>query len=190
MTVLVFGGKGRTGQKIVELLKNSDVKIFEGDVLNYEEVSQALLNTDVVASVLGHVKGSDNRVQTKGMLNIVKSMQEHGVKRIISLTGTGVRFTGDKISLVDRVLNLSIRIIDKHRVLDGIEHAEVLKNSDLDWTVLRVLKLSNGKADSNWQLTAHGPAKLLIARESVALAFKELIENNSFIKQAPVISKR
>ena len=56
--------------------------------------------------------------------------------RLISLTGTGVRFPGDKITLIDRILNLSISIIDPKRIKDGKNHVTLLKNSDLDWYVM------------------------------------------------------
>jgi len=127
-------------------------------------------------------------VQTSAIQKVVAAMSELGVKRIVSLTGTGVRFPGDNISLVDRFLNLSIGIIDPARVKDGKNHVDVLKASGLDWTVIRVLKLQN-TPPRPFALSEHGPTRWYVSRQEVAQAVLQVLEQHSFIKQAPIIGK-
>ena len=115
-------------------------------------------------------------------------MKELDIKRLVSLTGTGVRFSADKISLIDRILNLSISIIDPARVKDGKNHVEVLKRSALDWTVIRVLKLQN-VPPKPFELREHGPTKWYVGRQEVAQAVLQVLEQRSFIKQAPIIGR-
>jgi hypothetical protein len=115
-------------------------------------------------------------------------MQGLNIIRIVSLTGTGVRFPGDKITIVDRILNLSISIIDPARVKDGKNHVEVLKASNLDWTIIRVLKLQNVQPRP-FKLLENGPTKWYVGRTEVAKAVLEVLEQGSFIKQAPIIGK-
>ncbi len=100
-----------------------------------------------------------------------------------------MRFAGDKITLIDRFLNTAVGVIDPNRVNDGREHVEVLKHSDLDWTVVRVLKLQN-VSPKPISLTEHGPTKIYVSREDVAAAVLEVLENHSFIQLAPIISAR
>lgn len=206
MKIAVIAANGRSGQAFVEAALNaghtiragvrgksqlkphSNLTVVECDATNEAQLKNLLAGQEAVASFIGHVKGSEPNVQTIAIQKVVDVMKELGVKRLVSLTGTGVRFPGDKISLIDRFLNLSISVIDPARVKDGKNHVEVLKNSALDWTVIRVLKLQN-VPPKPFSLREHGPTKWYVGRQEVAQAVLQVLEQRSFIKQAPIISK-
>ena len=204
MKIAVVAADGRTGRAFVKValaaghsvragVHRKDVfgpreglEIVVCDATNEQQVEALLKGQDAVATFIGHVKGSPANVQTEAMETLIKVMNAHGMKRIVSLTGTGVRFPGDKITLTDRVLNLSITIIDPLRVKDGKHHAEVLKMSGLDWTIIRVLKLQN-TTPKPFLLREHGPTKPYVSREEVASAALQVLQNASFIRKSPII---
>lgn len=188
--ILVFGAHGRTGKQFAALQDQKDLIEYPGDILDSQLVDSYVSQADVIVSLVGHVKGSKPLMQTHGIQNIIEAMQKHGKRRIISLTGSGVRCTGDTIPLWDYVLNIGILIIDKKRVEDGRGHVSALQASNLDWTVLRVLKLRNGIARHNWKLTQHGPVQLLSTRADVALAIDQILKDNSFIGQMPLMTSK
>ena len=206
MKIAVIAANGRSGQAFVEaaltaghsisagvrgksyLKSHPSLTVVECDATNEAQLENLLSGQEAVASFIGHVKGSEPNVQTIAIQKVVDVMKALGVKRLISLTGTGVRFPGDKISLIDRFLNLSISIIDPARVKDGKNHVEVLKASDLDWTVIRVLKLQN-VPPKPFTLLEHGPTKWYVGRQEVAQAVLQVLEQRSFVKQAPIIGK-
>lgn len=206
MKIAVIAANGRSGQAFVEaaltaghsisagvrgknyLKSHPNLTVVECDATNETQLDNLLSGQEAVASFIGHVKGSEPNVQTIAIQKVVDVMKSLGVKRLISLTGTGVRFPGDKISLIDRFLNLSISIIDPARVKDGKNHAEVLKASDLDWTVIRVLKLQN-VPPKPFTLREHGPTKWYVGRAEVAQAVLQVLEQSSFVKKAPIIGK-
>jgi putative NADH-flavin reductase len=209
MNICVFGADGRTGVEVVRYSKDKgynvtafvynknakdylpeNIKIVQGDVLKYEDVRNAISESDAVISVIGHIKNSDPLMQTKGIQNIVKAMKETGVKRIISLTGTGVRINGDTPSLLDKLLNMALKIIDPKRIIDGIEHAKVLQNSNLDWTIVRVLKLSQkDKVFKDYKITQGGPAEFPTSRKKIARILIDLISDTYHIHKMPIVSK-
>jgi putative NADH-flavin reductase len=206
--ICVFGADGRTGVEVVKdavakghnvtafiydsrnaVNFDKKVKIICGNVLDYYAVFKAVADVDVVISVVGHIKGSDPRMQTKGIANIIKAMKKSFVLRLVSLTGTGVRVEGDKPSVIDLILNTAIKFIDPERIKDGIEHAEEIKKSDLDWTILRVLKLNDKVSDKvDYKLTEHGPAELTTSRSKVAKIMVDLATSDNFINKMPVSS--
>lgn len=208
MKICIFGADGRTGVEVVRYAKErgfdvvafvynpqadkylpKDINIKKGDVMNYDAVIDAVRGSDAVISALGHIKNSDPLMQTKGITNIIKAMQETDIKRIISLTGTGVRLPNDKPSLIDQILNFIIKKIDPDRINDGIEHALALQKSDLDWTVVRVLKLTeNQKQVANYKLTEGGPAELKTSRKKIGMILVDLIQDHKYIKKMPVVS--
>lgn len=162
--------------------------MVECDATKKEDMINLIKGSDAVVSLIGHVKGSPADVQTMSISNAVTAMKALGIKRIVSLTGTGVRLDGDKITLADRFLNLGVRIVDPKRVKDGLEHFKVLRESGLDWTVIRVLKLQNLKP-AKFQLREHGPTKVVVSRKEAAEAILMVLVDGAFIKAAPIISK-
>jgi len=206
MKIAVIAANGRSGKMFVEeaLAKGHAVKagIFgsnnlkphehlttlQCDATDSQALAQLLTGQDVVVSFIGHIKGSPPHVQANAMRTLVGVMKDLGLTRVVSLTGTGARFDGDRIPFIDMILNLGISIIDPARVNDGREHVQVLKDSDLDWTVIRVLKLQN-VAPKPFKLTLHGPTKWYVGRQEVAQAALQVLEQNSFLRQAPIISK-
>lgn len=207
MKIAVIAADGRTGRIFVERALQAGHTIRAGiyrednfsphekltvvrcDATKNEEMRLLIHEQDAVISFIGHIKGSSPLVQTDAMRVLIQVMETENVSRLVSLTGTGVRFTGDNITLVDRVLNMTIRLIDPARVRDGIEHVAVLKRSTLDWTVLRVLKLQNTRPTA-FRLSEHGPTKPYVSRDEVAKAALQVLEKGTFIRQAPILSKK
>ncbi|MDB5162618.1 MAG: putative NADH-flavin reductase [Candidatus Saccharibacteria bacterium] len=206
MRIAVIAANGRLGKAFVEaalkdghnvrggvrgvnsLAPHPSLEIFECDATKADDLRVLLQSAEVVVSAIGHVEGSAPDVQTRATEVISSAMDELGIKRYVDVTGTGVRFAGDKITLIDRFLNMGVGFVDPNRVKDGRDHQEVLKASDLDWTTIRVLKLQN-VAMKPFSLTLHGPTKPYVGREEVAQAMLEAIEQNSFIQQSPILSK-
>ncbi len=204
-TVAVLGADGRSGQECVKALLAAGYAVQAGvhsgqlpdhdhltqqrcDVMNEAEVRSLVQGADVVVSLIGHGKNSPEDLQTTAMRNCIKALEDTPSVRLISLTGTGVRMPADKPTLIDRILNISIKLIDPNRIIDGIEHAKVLQSSSLDWTILRVLKLTDGKHVGQPILTSGGPAELFTPRSRVAASIVQILKDDSYHRAAPIIS--
>ena len=205
MIISVIGATGKTGREFVQLaLENGhqiragvhnthsladkeNLTLVECDATDKQQVEKLLKGSDAIVSLIGHGRKSPKNVQTDAIKAVIEVCEKLKIKRLVSLTGTGVRFDGDKINLTDKILNFSISHIDPARVNDGVKHVEVIKKSHLDWTVIRVLKLTNG-SPKKYRLSQNGPTKILVSRAEAAHACLEVIENSSFIKKAPIIS--
>jgi putative NADH-flavin reductase len=204
MRIAVIAANGRSGRAFVSFALESGHTISAGvrhastmepherlelitcDATQKDELKRLCKDCDVVVSFIGHVRGSTADVQTVAMKNCIKVMEELNITRLVSLTGTGIRFEGDKIPLIDKILNVAIKVIDPKRIKDGKNHATILKKSTLDWTLIRALKLQNSEFRP-YELLEHGPPKIFCSRAEVAHATLEVIEKKSFIKKAPII---
>jgi len=208
MKICIFGADGRTGVEVVNYAKSQGFEIVafvysntsnkylpegitikSGNVMDYDSVRDAVSGCNAVISALGHIKGSDPLMQTKGITNITKAMKESGIRRILSLTGTGARVANDSPSAIDRLLNVIVKAVDPDRVNDGVQHVKVLQDSGLDFTVVRVLKLSKKDTEvKGYKLTEGGPAELQTSRKKVAQVLVDLVNNTEYIGKLPVIS--
>lgn len=206
MRIAVIAANGRAGQAFVHAALDAghDVRAgirgddpFEAhehltsvqcDATKPDDVAVLLRSSDAVVSLIGHIRGSSANVQTAATKTVLDEMKRRGLKRIISLTGTGVRIDGDKPGIIDKLANLFIARVDPNRVNDGIGHVKVLQTSETDFTVVRVLKLTNGRS-TEFDLTEHGPAAHFTSRREVAQAIIECLEDNRFLRKYPVISQ-
>lgn len=206
MNIAVVAANGRSGRAFVEaalaaghmvragvrtpanatFTPHALLTVVKCDATVQEDVSALIKDQDAVVSMIGHVRGSAADVHIRAITCVIQAMGEQGVTRLVSLTGTGVRFAGDEVTLVDRFLNKVIELTGLSFCKDGIQHVEYIKQSELDWTIIRALLLTNNEA-APFQLKEHGPAKLFVSREEVALAALQVLEKHTYIKQAPII---
>lgn len=206
MKIAVVSANGRSGQAFVELALKAGHEVVAGvyghhdlpdhspnlqimscDATDEADLEHLFAGVDAVASFIGHGKDSSPDVQTDAMRHIINVMKKLKVKRIVSLTGTGVRRRGDIIPLFDKIINSGVMVWDPARVTDGRNHVGVLEKSRLDWTVIRVLKLSNSDPKP-FALRDHGPTKLFTSRHEVAQAVLQVLEDGSFIEKCPIIT--
>ena len=205
MQIAVIAAQGRSGQAFVKealaaghtvragvrgdspFKEDKNLTIVQCDATDVSQVTQLIDHCDAVVSLIGHVKGSSDFVQAEATEAIVTAMEVAGVKRFVSLTGVGVWVQGDRFKGPINILNAISAKLGVKRFDDGVKHVEVLHASTLDWTVMRVLLLSDGEPGA-FKLTPHGFAKVPTPRREVARAILEVLEQASFIRQYPVIS--
>jgi len=207
-TIALFGATGKTGRLVLEraLSAGHDVRalvqdpgklatssgklaVIKGDVLDADRVGQTVVGADVVLSLFGHVGSSPKRLQTDGTRLIVEAMHRHGVKRLVSLSGGGLRDQQDQPKLADRAIRLLLRMMAGHVLADAEGHLRVLQASGLDWTVARAPRLLETPATGSYRVGQVGVnASTKISRADFADFVLTQVEDRSFIRQMPFVS--
>lgn len=173
-----------------EVLKNR-VVVMLGDVLIAAAVAAAIKDSDAVISTIGHVRSSAADMQTQGIKNIISGMKIYSVKRLISLTGAGVPVEGDHPGFIDSLMNLGLKILTPNRIQDGIDHVEEIKKSDLDWTVVRTpLQVNSAAKGYNVGKVGDSHIGFKVSREDIAQFMLDILRDNSYIHDLPVISSK
>ena len=208
MRVAIFGASGRTGRPLVEqaLAAGHEVKalvrdpsklqkggerlvVIRGDVLDAARVEETIAGTDAVLSALGQTKGSTRDVQTRGTENIVAAMERHGVRRLVSLTGAGVRNPRDEPKLVDRAITFLLRRLQPDVLEDGVRHAEVIKASGLEWVIVRGPRLTEGPKKGGYRVGMVGKnSGTQISRADLAEFMLAQLTTDTHLRQTPVVS--
>ena len=207
--IALFGGSGQTGRLFLEqalengytvkaLVRNptkfniehSKMKIIKGDVLNETNVDMVVAGSDIVVSLFGHVKDSPEWLQSDGTKNIVKSMKKHGVKRIISLSGGGLPFPEkDQPKFADKMIRTIMKIAVPKILNDAIKHHQILKESGLDWVIVRGPRLTNEPRQGKYRVGWVGVnASTKIGRADLADFILSQVEDESFNRQMPFVS--
>ncbi|MEQ8705513.1 MAG: SDR family oxidoreductase [Phaeodactylibacter sp.] len=207
-SIALFGGTGRTGKEFlkkalakghkVRMLARTPAKVntssaqlevVEGDVLNPEDVKKTVAGTDIVVSLFGHVKGSPKWLQSDGTFNILSAMKEHRADKIISLSGGGLPYEKDQPKFADKMIRLIMKVAVPKVLNDAIRHAEILKESDKEWIIVRGPRLTDEPEKGNYRVGWVGVnASTSIGRADLADFLVKQVEDNQFNQQMPFVS--
>lgn len=208
MRIALFGATGKTGSEFLKVALENEhsiralvrtptkltvpsekLEIIQGDVLNYNDVEDTVEKADVVVSLFGHVKGSPAHLQTKGTENIIKAMKKHQVKRIISLSGGGLPYEKDQPKFPDKMIRFIMKVAVPKVLNDAIDHAEVLKKSETEWTIVRGPRLTEEPRKGHYREGWVGVnASTKVGRADLADFIMKEVENPAYKHQMPFIS--
>jgi putative NADH-flavin reductase len=205
--IIIFGATGGTGQQLVkqslemghrvtafvrnpEKLKLSDnsLNIFQGDVLNFENVSKAIKNQDVVLCSIGIPASDKSALRANGTANIIKAMENNGVKRLICQTSLGY---GDSKEILPLYMKyIIVPIILKNAFKDHESQEAKIEQSSLDWIIVRPGNLTNEIKTGNYKygFNYNDKIKLKVSRADVAMFMLSQIENLEYLRKKVGIS--
>ncbi|HYL08234.1 MAG TPA: NAD(P)-binding oxidoreductase [Candidatus Udaeobacter sp.] len=186
MKLVVLGGTGRTGQLVVEQalaaghtvtalvrspeklpVRSSGLRIVAGEATDAGDLAQAMAGADAVISALGG-SGSVIADSTRA---IVKAAHQTGVERIVVLSSFLVET--DRMAPLPRLL---IGLARSSVIKDKRAGEELLRQSDLDWTVAYASRLTDGAASGHVEARAEGTRRRISERISRADVAEWLIE--------------
>ncbi|HXV13560.1 MAG TPA: SDR family oxidoreductase [Candidatus Krumholzibacteria bacterium] len=206
MRILVIGATGGTGREIVKQAlerghhvvalarKPSHVKIedprlrvAEGDVMGPDSLDAAMANVDAVVCALGHKRWlGPSRILSAGTRNVVRAMEKHGVKRLVVETALGVGDSAGRLGLYYTLF--TIPFILPFYWYDKGRQERVVRDSSLDWVIVRPAQLTNGRKRGTYR---HGPRvgnyiwSVSISRADVADFMLNQLGETPYLRQAP-----
>lgn len=173
--VIILGANGNIATHVINLVSSRDdikltlfarnkrklrtnnlanARIVEGDVLNYEQLKAAIAGQDIVyANLAGDLEQMAR--------NIVKAMDENGVKRLIFISSIGIYDTPLR------------SVLKPYR-----KAADVIEASDLEYTILRPTWFTNVD-EVDYELTEKGkPEKgSVVSQKSLATVIEKIIDS-------------
>lgn len=208
MNVLVFGASGATGREVVKRaldrghavsafvrdpdklqIKHARLAAMAGDVTEHASVERAVRGVDAVASALGSGNSlSSHPALVDGIRNIVRAMEQAGVRRFVYLSMLGVDGSGRQLGLVDRCVVLPLLL--RNVVRDHAEQETIIQRSALDWVILRPPRLTNGRYTGRYRSGEDIRAKTLLAsisRADVADFMVKQLTDDRYVHETPAV---
>ena len=216
MKVLLLGATGRTGALILEELlqhghivhalvrdenkvkaTSSALTVFEGSTLDGQALNAAMQGCEAIISALNISRHSDfpwsalrtpENFLSATITKVISEANQHQIKRVIVISAWGVNETRTHIPWWFRWTIDHSNI--KYAYRDHEQQEELLKQSDLDWTVIRPAGLVNSAVIKPVKISLNNSPKpsLIISRKSVATFTINVLEQGLYVRQAPVIS--
>ena len=202
MKVAIFGASGQTGLFLVERalvqnhqvaafvrtpetfpLRHEKLKVLTGDVRSREAVAQAIEGADAVICAVGE-RMKSSRVGSQATENIIAAMKQHGVRRLVAVTGAGAGDSKKRTGWPARlILKLFVNLDDKER------QEELIRASELDWVIVRPSLLTNDPHTGAYRVgpdVTHGIATKL-ARSDLAEFMLNQLTDDTYVHQMPAI---
>ncbi len=119
----------------------------------------------------------------------MKHNETHYVRRLVQSVGAGVRDPRDEPGLFDRVINVALKPFSRHVYEDMRRTAEIIRASDVDWTLVRVPMLTDDPATGDVKVGYLGQGVgSRVSRADMAAFVLEQVDDDTYLHQAPVIS--
>ncbi len=160
-----------------------------GDALKSQDVEAALIGVDVAIQTLGvglgdlfrpvHLFSDATRV-------LIAAMRTQGVKRLICVTGFGA---GDSQASISCLQRLPFQIVFGRAYDDKSSQERLIKESELDWTIVRPGVLTSGPRTGRYKILSD-PSQWrngIISRSDVAEFLVQQIEDQTYVRQTPVL---
>lgn len=209
MKTIIFGATGSIGTHLVEqsLAKAHKVTAFsrnlnklkkfdhpnlnkiEGDVYNRVDLASALKGQDAVITVLGSGKDRKSTIRSEGTQTIIQAMQQSGVKRLICQSTLGAGDSNANLNFFWKHIMFGWFL--KRVFLDHELQEEIVRNSGLDWTIVRPAAFIDGEKTANYR---HGfgstdkSVTLKISRADVAGFILQQVDSSIYLYKSPGLS--
>ena len=208
MKIVLFGASGKFGIQILEQaldaghivtafvrtpskmqIQHPNLTLFQGDATDAEAVDKAISGQDAVISALGPSRPPVPYMMETAAKNIVAGMKKHGVQRLVSTAGAGVRQPQDEPKFIDLFMMALLNVLVKNVLLDVKENVKVIQASDLDWTITRFPRLVDGERTGRYRVGYVGKdSGTQISRADGAdFVLKELV-GREWLRKLPVAS--
>ena len=203
--VVVFGGTGEVGQIVVEKLlardrivkiltrnetsksNHTNLSVIKGNVLEASTVEQCIESHYIVIIALGF-NNSGLDTMSKGTANIVTVMLGKKCNRLICLSAQGAGDSWEHMpdtfkTMVsnDPILTASFK--------DHTLQEQVVKNSNLNWTIVRPTEIVNEIESGGYCVNDYKDnLTFQISKYDVAQFIVDEISNNAYVNKVAMIT--
>ncbi len=203
MKIAIFGASGRTGILTVYqaldkghqvtafartpstvTIQHKNLRVVQGDILEYDKVKQAVEGMDVIISALGIDTRKAGTVLSEGTKNILRAMQECNVNRFICMSSAGV-LGNDAGFWFGKII---IPLFLKQVFTDKIRQMKIIMGSNVEWVIIRPSGLTDAPKTGKYKISIGSPVSQRIPRADVADFMLKLTTDKQYDRQLPAIS--
>jgi len=199
MKIFLLGATGGTGGAVLEqalarghqvtalvrspekiTIRNEALAVHRGDAMSAEDIARVLVAQDVVISTLGHRDLKAAPLIAASASSVIQVMRTAGARRLLILS-LALLFP----DVGPPILTPILRYILRNGLADSQEMEGVVMESDLDWTIARPPRLTNGPKTESYHIadgTLPGKGRS-ISRADVAHFFLNEAERPEHVRK-------
>ncbi|WP_345954098.1 NAD(P)H-binding protein [Mucilaginibacter sp. PAMB04168] len=205
-TIALLGATGKAGRYILKhlinrgytvkaLLRKPDgldfrhpkLVIVPGDVRDAETVSDWTAGCTAVVSALGQTPG-EPLVSALVARHVINAMQQHNIKRYIFLAGLTVDVQGDQKSEANQAKSNWMRQHYPGVVDDKQQAYQLLLQSTLEWTMIRLPWIEQTEQRRNLAINLHDCPGDVISTADLAAFIALELSSATYVHKAPFVA--
>ena len=206
MRIVVFGANGPTGRLLVSHAlaaghqviavtprpdkfpqQHLNLTVARADVLDASAVEGVVSGADAILSTLGAPYGLKQvAVYSVGARNILTAMERHQVRRlvVVSSSATDPKPYADAGFFFNRVVQpFVVNVLGKTVYEDMRRLEELIRNSEVDWTIVRPSGLFDMDFVSDYELAEDHIAGRFTARSDLAAAMLAQVDDERYVRK-------
>ncbi len=203
MKIAVFGASGKTGILVVYqalnqghqvtafarqpskvTIQHKNLRIIQGDIMDYDKVKLAIEGQDAVLCALGVNINKPNTLLSDGTRNILQAMESTGVMRFICMSSAGILGNDSGFWFGKIFMPLFL----KHIFEDKKRQAKVIEASNVEWVILRPTGLTDSPKTNTYKINPGNPTSRTIPRADVADFMLKLVADKRYDRTLPALS--
>ncbi len=172
-------------------LSHDRLETYAGDALNEEDVRSAIEGVDAVVQALGVAPSLRRTLKPVTLFSqttrvLLPAMSEVGVKRLVAITGFGA---GDSARAMGPVQRAPFRLALGRAYDDKSLQESLIRDSDLDWTIVRPVVLTDGPRTGRYRVLTEPEDWRggFISRADVADFVVRALDDEEMIGETPVV---
>ena len=210
MKIAILGSTGFLGKELLKetlddgyqvrtLVRNPEklgefkdkVEFIQGDIFEADDLEEAVRGTEVVLSAVGPPQRNPGKPQLyeQAMENLVAVLEKQKIERYIH-TGGAAHLGGEneRWTIGRRLLRFFLLLVAKPILVAKQLEWDVLRNSSLDWTLVRPPQITEGKPTGNVLADESNLARTQIDVEDLASFMVQQISSDRWIGKAPLVA--
>jgi uncharacterized protein YbjT (DUF2867 family) len=159
-----------------------------GDALDVTAVAETIADADAVVSALGPRGTKSPSLLAGAAANVVAAMEKTGTHRLICVSAAGAYVTGDPD--MGWLIKAILPRVFAAQFADVREMEKLIRDSGLDWTIVRPVRLVNRPGTGRYRVRPDFPPPhgRTIARGDVAHFIGAALTENAWLHDAPAIA--
>ncbi|GAB3982306.1 SDR family oxidoreductase [Actinoallomurus acanthiterrae] len=205
MRLTIFGASGGTGTQLVrqalerghevtavvrdparlDVSSHDRLKVVTADVMDPAAIEPAVAGADAVVSALGPRGSGPTTVCQDGARSIIAAMGKAGVRRFIMISAAGMVIDAGDGPVTRYVAKPILKRILRHGFADMGRAEEEVRDSGLDWTIVRPPQLTDkngtGRYRTATDLNVRGG--LRISRADLATGILAMLTDDATVRR-------
>jgi putative NADH-flavin reductase len=208
MKIAVFGATGGIGQCLVDQalasghsvtaavrspakmsVAHERLRVVLCDALDAPSVAEAVTGQEAVVCALGTDAEKQTTLYSVGTRNIITAMEDQGVRRLILVSNFCVLSETPR-DIVGKAMLFLGRLHLRNILPDQRQALEEVRQSHLEWVVVRPLALVNAPGTGRYRVALDGlpPLGRQIARADVAGFMLEQLTSKEYVRTIPSVA--
>ena len=202
----ILGGTGKSGRYLVRqlldqgfslklLLRNPEnlqvkdplIEVVQGDARDYGSVESLLKGGHAVISMLGQPKG-ERTIFSQATRNVIRAMDHFNIERYILTTGLNVDTPSDKKGNKTKMATDWMRANYPETTNDKQVEFEVLSESDVNWTLVRLPLIEQTDERSKVLVSLEDCPGDRISATDLAFFVMGQLTDQEYVRKAPFIA--